>query len=60
MNKLETIFWKVAKRIIKKGYGYCDVRDGQVFMLEGRCSACDASEVQDWVDGHIELINYKF
>ena len=56
IDSLEIIFWKVAKRIILKGYGYCEERDGGVFMKNGRCGACDASDVCDFIDNHISLI----
>lgn len=57
MNFLEKQFWKVAKYLLKKGYGYCDERDGEAFMSEGRCPCCDASEVYDWIDLHIRLLD---
>lgn len=55
---LEIQFWRMAKLILKKGYGYCDERDYPTghFMDKGRCEACDASDVQDWIDEHIRLI----
>lgn len=56
MKYLEIQFWKLAKYIIKKGYGYCSERDGGVFMSSGRCDCCNASDVQDWIDDHISLI----
>lgn len=54
---LEIQFWKVAKHLLKKGYGYCDERDGEKFMSDGRCGACDSSDVYDWVDAHIRLLS---
>jgi len=73
MNYLETLFWKLAKHIIRKGYGNgCVTSDlddfsemwGKKKLSEsvndsGRCGACRAKEVVDWIDGHIELINMK-
>ena len=50
------LFWKFVKNLIRKGYGYCGERDGGIFMKDGRCVACDASDVQDWIDKHIELV----
>ena len=71
MNYLETLFWKLAKYIIRKGYGDgCETSDlddfheiwGKEKLAESvndsrRCGACRAKEVMDWIDGHIELIN---
>ena len=48
-DKLEILFWRFAKYLLFKGYGYCDERE------EG-CGCCAASEVQDWIDCHIELL----
>lgn len=56
MNFLERQFWKLAKYILRKGYGYCTDRDGKPFLHKERCGACNASDVQDWIDTHIELI----
>lgn len=56
IDKLEIIFWKFAKYIIRKGYGYCEELDGEAFMSNGRCCVCDATQVQQWIDKHIELI----
>lgn len=55
-NYLEIQFWKIAKLILQRGYGYCEERDGGVFMSSGRCAQCDASDVMDWIDKHIELL----
>lgn len=56
---LETKFFLFVKWLIRRGYGYEDKRDRDdfhVFMQNGRCAGCDASEVQDWIDKHIKLI----
>ena len=56
IDRFEIIIFKIAKYLIKRGYGYCEERDGGVFMKNGRCVACDSSDVQDFIDKHIELI----
>lgn len=53
---LEIQFWKSAKWLLRHGYGYCEERDGGKFMEQGRCVGCDASDVQDWIDSHIDLL----
>lgn len=55
---LEIQFWKFAKHLLKTGYGYCDERDGAKFGDQGRCGACNASDVQDWIDHHIDLLKF--
>lgn len=63
-NYIEIQFWKIAKWIIRKGYGCdCTVKDyNDVGFVprglndQGRCGSCAASEVIDWIDNHIDLI----
>lgn len=55
-NWLEIQFWRVGKWLLRKGYGYCDERDGGKFGEASRCGACNASDIQDWIDDHISLI----
>ena len=47
---LEIWFWRIAIRIIKKGYG-ADCPD----EAEG-CVSCDAKRVIGWIERHILLI----
>ncbi len=67
MNWLEIQFWKVAKWIIRRGYGAdCETSDldelpqtyktPQDVFRGGRCGSCRAKEVIDWIDGHIDLL----
>ncbi len=56
MNYLEIQLFRFIKYLINIGYGYCDERDGGIFMDKSRCSGCNASDVQDWIDGHIDLL----
>ena len=58
LDYLEIIFWKIALKILKKGYGYCWERDGGKFRGKNRCSGCDGSDVQDWISDHIDLIKW--
>ena len=58
LNWLEIQFWRFAKWLLKRGYGYCNERDGGKFLEKGRCGACDASDVQDWIDKHIDLLKW--
>ncbi|HEY4528370.1 MAG TPA: hypothetical protein VJJ48_00885 [Candidatus Paceibacterota bacterium] len=54
---LEIKFFQFVKRKINRDYGYCQERcEDHVFMKEGTCAACTASDVQDWIDDHINLI----
>jgi hypothetical protein len=58
LNKIEIFFWKIAKRIIRKSYGYNENKDDRLsFGSELKCSECMASDVQDWIDSHIELLD---
>ena len=50
MNKIEIIFWKIAKWIIRNGYGTdCET------AYKG-CPSCDAKKTIDWIDDHIKLL----
>lgn len=57
MNYLGEKFWLFIKWLIKRKYGYCplDDRDGFPVGFKGRCAGCGASEVQDWIDDHLDL-----
>lgn len=67
MNWLEIQFWLFAKRLIRNGYGGpCESSDLVDFpemytkpedvFHPGRCAACRANEVVDWIDNHISLL----
>jgi hypothetical protein len=67
MTYFEILFWKFAKHLILKGYGgKCETSDLDDFpdtyrtvkdvFHQGRCGACRANEIVDWIDGHIELL----
>lgn len=68
MKWIEIQFWKVAKFIIKRGYGAdcltSDLDDGilgeklssEAVIHSGRCGSCRAKETIDWIDQHIELL----
>lgn len=56
MRYLEIQLFRFIKWLIHKGYGYCEERDGGVFLVKPRCAACNASDVCDWIDGHISLL----
>lgn len=69
MTYIETIFWRIAKWIIKRGYGAnCEGSDLDDFpelhkdpksvFDSGRCASCRAKEIINWIDDHIELINH--
>lgn len=60
MKYIEIKFWQFVKWVIYKGYGYCRKKERMdlPLMSEGRCAECDASDVQDWIDKHIELIKF--
>jgi hypothetical protein len=57
---LEIQFWKVAKWIIRNGYGAnCETLDVDDFNGTGdfaRCASCHAREIIEWIDEHIELL----
>ena len=63
---LEVQFWRVAKWLIRKGYGAdCDIPDFEDFpeeyktmedLLEKRCASCLAKDIIKWIDRHIELL----
>lgn len=48
-------FFKV---FIDDMYGHCTELDGNKFMSQGRCVACDATEVTRWIDSQIEFLNW--
>lgn len=68
MKRLEIQFWRIAKFIIKRGYGadcpISDLDDGilgeklcsDAIMHSGRCGSCRAKETIDWIDQHVELL----
>jgi hypothetical protein len=71
MRYLETLFWKFAVYLIHKGYGpKCDTSDlddyAETFKSpmdvfgKGRCACCRANEAVDWIEEHIELINWDW
>lgn len=47
---LEIQFWRIAKLIIRKGYG-ADCPD-----YSKGCASCKARTIIHWIDEHIELI----
>lgn len=64
---LEIHFWKIAKWLIRRGYGaYCQTSDIDDFpetfknpksvFSQSRCGSCRAKEIIEWIDGHIELL----
>lgn len=66
-DKLEIQFWKIAKRLLKRGYGCnCETSDLDDFkemykepkdvFHGGRCASCRAKEICDWIDEHIDLL----
>ena len=73
-NYIEIWFWKIARHIIIKGYGTgCETSDLDDFkddwvkhcktlkeavMSDGRCPSCRAEEVINWINEHIELLEF--
>ena len=68
---LEIQFWRVAKWLIRHGYGAnCETKDYEDNMfadpdemrqyLQGtsRCGSCRAKEVIEWIDHHVNLLRY--
>jgi hypothetical protein len=66
---LEIRFWKLAKWIIRKGYGadceesdideelFSNPKEMRAYLTStSRCASCRAKEVIDWIDHHIDLI----
>lgn len=49
-NWLEIQYWRIAKWLIRKGYG-ADCND-----YAKECVSCRAVRVIEWIDGHIELL----
>ena len=35
---------------------FCEEPDGNPFGTKGRCGSCEATEVRDWIDEHIDLL----
>jgi len=62
MNIIETLFFRLMRHIIVKGYGAnCETKDTDEYpQLIGktsqRCASCRAKEVVEWIDDHIELL----
>lgn len=53
-DKLETLFWKIAIRIIRKGYGDCvDLEESD---RDDGCAGCRAGNIIRWIEDHISLI----
>jgi hypothetical protein len=52
-NYFEIQFWKIAKWIIKRGYG-ADCKD---FFSE--CASCQAKGAIHWIDQHIDLLKWS-
>ena len=50
MDCLEIQFWKIAKWLIRKGYG----ADCEGYVSD--CLSCQAKKMIDWIDGHISLL----
>ena len=71
MNTIETLFWKVAIWILRRGYGAdCETSDlddfhemysnaplSESIAHGGRCGSCKAKETIAFIKNHIELIN---
>lgn len=56
-DRFEIFFWKVALYLLRTGYGYCEEpRSLGDKDLDNGCAGCKASEVQDWIKKHIQLI----
>lgn len=56
---LEIQFFKIAKYILRRGYGYCEEpRERGDGHLDSGCAACKASDVQDWIDHYIGLLHF--
>jgi hypothetical protein len=54
MNPYETLIFKLMLRILKKGWGYCEERSGEIPFSQGQCPGCDASDIQDWIKRHLK------
>ena len=48
----EIKFWQVAKWLIRRGYS-ADCPD-----FEETCASCEAKEIIEWIDNHIDLIKW--
>lgn len=66
-NKIEILFWKFTIYLIQSEYGKgcktSDIEDfpetfktAQSVFHSGRCPACRAKEVVDWIKNHIDLL----
>ena len=58
-NWLEIRFWRVARHLILKGYGAdCATKDTDDLPVANgsRCPSCEAREIVEWIDRHIELL----
>lgn len=56
---MQTIFWKIAKWLIRRDYGVCpdkDYKDPVPLNAQGRCASCQAGEVIEWIDEHLSLM----
>jgi hypothetical protein len=67
MNRLEILFWNIAKWLIRRGWGaYCESSDIDDFpdmwvgaknaAHPGRCGSCRAKEIIEWIDMNIEML----
>lgn len=70
LDRLEVIFWRLARHILVKGYGgdckTCDLDDfdndikkgnvGEWITHDGRCCSCRAKETIKFIDDHIDLL----
>ena len=61
---LEIQFWKIAKWLIRRGYGAnCETRDIDDFpgedLSNARCPGCEAKETIEWIEEHIKQLNYE-
>jgi hypothetical protein len=56
IDYLEIQFWRIAKYLIRKGYGADEIGCGTEGNDEPDCASCRASHIIKWIDNHIELI----
>ena len=63
INQLEIKVFQLARYLIIRGYGKCEMMDYEDFPkyprelnAQGRCPACQATEVCIWLDSHISLL----
>ena len=50
MTLLQIQFWRIAKYLIKKGYG-CNCPE-----YNKDCGSCQAGDIIKWIDNHIEIL----